>query len=234
MILTGSAELNRNSFVPLYFQLAEALKKMLETGAWREGARFPSEHEIAREFDVSRTVIRPALDLLVGDGAIVRIRGSGTFVAPPKRELPVLGLVKALAERPDGLTLAVLTASGESPGSAVRHLLDLEPTLPRRASDGADAHRRPTRLPGRLLLVVAHVPWLLPMAEALEVSSADGQTHQARPDSRDDADRGHVPRAVQRFSARRFGGGTGAARTPGPVRQGEGGEAGAPDSSSPA
>ena len=165
--LTGSAELNRNSFVPLYFQLAEALKKMLETGAWREGARFPSEHEIAREFDVSRTVIRPALDLLVGDGAIVRIRGSGTFVAPPKRELPVLGLVKALAERPDGLTLAVLTASEESPGSAVRHFLDLDRPSP-------VAHLTALmRIDGRPAClvdsysVVAHVPWLLPMAEAL-------------------------------------------------------------------
>src|SRR5215510_8499282 len=87
--LTGNAELNRRSFVPLYFQLAEALKKMLETGAWQQRARFPSEREIAEEFGVSRTVIRPALDLLVGDGAIVRTRGSGTFVAPPKREIPV-------------------------------------------------------------------------------------------------------------------------------------------------
>ena len=167
--LTGSAELNRNSFVPLYFQLAEVLKKMLETGAWREGARFPSELEIAEEFDVSRTVIRPALDLLVGDGAIVRVRGSGTFVAPPKRELPVLGLVKALAERPEGLTLAVLTASEESPGSAVRHFLDLD----RRPSSVAHV-TAVIRVDGQPVCLVdsysvaAHVPWLLPMADALK------------------------------------------------------------------
>jgi DNA-binding GntR family transcriptional regulator len=167
--LTGSAQLNRNSFVPLYFQLAEALKKMLETGAWRQGARFPSEHEIAEEFGVSRTVIRPALDLLVGDGAIVRIRGSGTFVAPPKREVPVLGLIKALAERPDGLTVAVVTASEESPGSAVKHFLNLD-----QGSSSVVHVTGVMHVDGHPVSVVdsysvaAHVPWLLPIAHALK------------------------------------------------------------------
>jgi DNA-binding GntR family transcriptional regulator len=167
--LTGGAELNRNSFVPLYFQLAEALKKMLETGAWREGARFPSEREIAEEFGVSRTVIRPALDLLVGDGAIVRIRGSGAFVAPPKREVPFLGLVKALAEPPGGLTVAVLSASEESPGPAVRHFLNLD-----RQSSPVVHVTAVMRVDGLPVCVVdsysaaAHLPWLLPMADALK------------------------------------------------------------------
>jgi DNA-binding GntR family transcriptional regulator len=167
--LTGSAELNRSSFVPLYFQLAEALKKMLETGAWHEGARFPSEHEIAEEFGVSRTVIRPALDLLVGDGAIVRIRGSGTFVAPPKREVPILGLVKALAGRPDGLTISVLTASEESPGSAVRHILDLDsrPSSVAHVTAVMRVDGRPVYLVDSYSVAV-HVPWLLPMAIALK------------------------------------------------------------------
>lgn len=178
--LTG-AELNRNSFVPLYFQLAEALKKMLEMGPWREGARFPSEREIAEEFDVSRTVIRPALDLLVGDGAIVRIRGSGTFVAPTKRTVPIIGLVKRLAERPDELSVTVLTASEETPGPAVRHYLDLD------QRPSAVAHVTALlRFDGRPVCVVdsysvaAHVPWLLPMADALKAGTKPpepGQLH---------------------------------------------------------
>jgi len=167
--LTGNADLNRKSFVPLYFQLAEALKKLLETGAWRPGVRFPSEREIAEEFGVSRTVIRPALDLLVGDGAIVRTRGSGTFVAPPKREVPILGLVKALAERPDGLTVTVLTASEESPGSGVRHFLDMD-----RQPAPVVHVTAVIRVDGQSACLVdsysvaAHVPWLLPMTAALK------------------------------------------------------------------
>jgi DNA-binding GntR family transcriptional regulator len=167
--LTGNAELNRKSFVPLYFQLAEALKKLLETGAWQPGARFPSEREIAEEFGVSRTVIRPALDLLVGDGAIVRTRGSGTFVAPPKREVPILGLVKALAVRPEGLTVTVVTASEESPGSGVRHFLDLD------HKPSPVVHVTAVlRVDGRPICVVdsnsvsSYVPWLLSVVTALK------------------------------------------------------------------
>jgi DNA-binding GntR family transcriptional regulator len=166
---TEGTELNRNSFVPLYYQLAEALKKLLETGALGPGARFPSEREIAEEFGVSRTVIRPALDLLVSDGAIVRVRGSGTFVAPPKRRVPILGLVKALVERPGGLTVAVLTASEEPPGPTVKQLLDLG----RQASSIAHV-TAVMRVGGRPVYwvdsysVAARVPWLLPLAAAVK------------------------------------------------------------------
>src|ERR1700710_2683235 len=90
--LTSSRRLDRNSDVPLYFQLAAALKVMLEVEDWESGARCASEREIEEEFGVSRAVIRPALDLLVGDGAIFRIKGSGAFVAPPRREVRVAGL----------------------------------------------------------------------------------------------------------------------------------------------
>jgi DNA-binding GntR family transcriptional regulator len=169
LAFTGSTELNRNSFVPLYYQLAEELKKMLETGALSPGARFPSEREIAEEFDVSRTVIRPALDLLVSDGAIVRVRGSGTFIAPPKRQVPILGLVKALAERPTGLTVAVLTATEESPGPVVKKFLDLEGQASSISHVTVVMH-----LDGRPLYWVdsysaaARVPWLLSLAAALK------------------------------------------------------------------
>lgn len=169
VVFTESTELNRNSFVPLYYQLAEALKKMLETGALGPGDRFPSEREIAEEFEVSRTVIRPALDLLVSDGAIVRIRGSGTFVASPKRHVPILGLVKALAERPGWLTVAVLTATEESPGPAVKRFLELD----RQASSIAHvtAVMRVDGLPVYWLdsyCAAARVPWLLPLVASLK------------------------------------------------------------------
>lgn len=179
--LTG-AELNRNSFVPLYFQLAEALKKMLEMGPWREGARFPSEHEIAEEFDVSRTVIRPALDLLVSDGAIVRLRGSGTFVAPPKRVVPILGLVKRLAEYPDELSVTVLTASEETPGPAVRRYLDLDQQQPSAVAHVTallHADERPVCVVDSYS-VATHVPWLLPVADALKSGAEPPQP--GRPD----------------------------------------------------
>ncbi len=50
--LAESRRLDRSSEVPLYFQLAAALKAMLEVGAWEPGARFASERELEEEFNV--------------------------------------------------------------------------------------------------------------------------------------------------------------------------------------
>jgi DNA-binding GntR family transcriptional regulator len=166
--LAGSRRLDRSSSVPLYFQLASALKALLEVGVWEAGARFASEREIEEEFAVSRAVIRPALELLVGDGAIIRVKGSGAFVAPPRREVKVTGLVRLALECNDPEAIAVLSARKRRPDRTVLHFLEIED---RRT---AIAHVTAIVNPGQpsVCLVdsyssMAHVPWVLPVAEAL-------------------------------------------------------------------
>jgi GntR family transcriptional regulator len=88
----------RGGQVPLYYQLGEILKEKLEGGDWEPGTLFPSEREIEEYFGVSRAVVRPALSLLERDGAIYRRRGSGTYVAAPKRLVPLRGLIRSLQE----------------------------------------------------------------------------------------------------------------------------------------
>lgn len=88
----------RGGQVPLYYQLGEILKQKLEGGGWAPGTLFPSEREIEEYFGVSRAVVRPALSLLERDGAIYRHRGSGTYVAAPKRLVPIRGLIRSLQE----------------------------------------------------------------------------------------------------------------------------------------
>jgi DNA-binding transcriptional MocR family regulator len=51
-------QLDRRSFVPLYYQLQEALKEQIESGLWKSGDPLPSEPELARRFGVSRVVVR--------------------------------------------------------------------------------------------------------------------------------------------------------------------------------
>ncbi len=167
--LDGSRRLDRNSEVPLYFQLAATLKAMLEVGTWESGARFASERELEERFEVSRAVIRPALDLLVGDGAIYRVKGSGAFVAPPRPEVQVTGLVRLSFECRDKQMITVLSARKRQPDSTVSHFLEIED---RRMSI---AHVTAIVNPGRpsVCLVdsyssVDHVPWVLPAAQALE------------------------------------------------------------------
>ena len=124
----SAAQLHRGSSVPLYFQLAEILKERIEEGRWPAGERFPSERELADEFAISRTVIRPALDLLESDGQLVRIKGRGTFVTPPKVAWPVAGLARLLSRpRPRETEVRVLDASEQEPEPDVSGALELAP-----------------------------------------------------------------------------------------------------------
>jgi GntR family transcriptional regulator len=79
-----AGQLDRHSPVPLYYQLQEVLKEDIDAGNWQPGEILPSEAELEAALSVSRTVIRKALDVLEADGQVVRQKGRGTVVAPPK------------------------------------------------------------------------------------------------------------------------------------------------------
>jgi GntR family transcriptional regulator len=76
--------IDRSSALPYYVQLKEALTEGIRSGRWKPGERLPSEPELCQSFDVSRTVVRQALQDLVYEGVIVREKGRGTFVAEAK------------------------------------------------------------------------------------------------------------------------------------------------------
>lgn len=82
--LSAPEVIRRDSPVPYYYQLEEFLKRQIENGTWKPGQKIPSEAELCEAFDVSRTVVRQALNELVHEGMLYRRRGKGTFVAEPK------------------------------------------------------------------------------------------------------------------------------------------------------
>ena len=77
--------------VPLYFQIAEILRREL-VAKYRPGDRVGSEPELIARFGVSRITARQALALLERDGLVVRRPAKGTFLAHPKIELELSGL----------------------------------------------------------------------------------------------------------------------------------------------
>ncbi len=81
-----------HGFVPLHQQVYSALKADLEIGRWKTGERMPTERALAEQFGCSLITIRRALNDLVAQRRIVRMRGKGTFVAnlPVERELTAL------------------------------------------------------------------------------------------------------------------------------------------------
>jgi GntR family transcriptional regulator len=77
-------QIDRDSYIPLYIQVMDALREYMESGSIQPGEQLPGEPELCRLFDVSRTVIRQALKELEYKGLIYRTKGRGTFVAEPK------------------------------------------------------------------------------------------------------------------------------------------------------
>jgi GntR family transcriptional regulator len=71
---------DRNSSVPYYEQLREIITSGIDDGDWPPGKLIPSEAELISTYQISRTVIRKALDLLSAEGRVRRIRGKGTLV----------------------------------------------------------------------------------------------------------------------------------------------------------
>lgn len=89
--------IDRGSPIPFYYQLQELLKQEIESGRWLPGELLPSEDEMGRALRVSRPVIRQALDILEGDGQVIRVRGKGTLVAQPKLRYEAVTAVAAWA-----------------------------------------------------------------------------------------------------------------------------------------
>lgn len=89
---------DRRSALPMYDQLQRELLRSIEDGTLRPGDLLPGEHRLCEIHAVSRTVVRQALGMLEHEGAIVRIKGKGTFVAPRKTSEHLAGQLMGLHE----------------------------------------------------------------------------------------------------------------------------------------
>lgn len=76
--------IDRTSPLPLHHQLKQHLLEKIESGEWKSDDLIPSEQELQDQFGLSRTTVRQALSDLVHEGLLIRERGRGTFVTPPK------------------------------------------------------------------------------------------------------------------------------------------------------
>jgi GntR family transcriptional regulator len=76
--------IDRTSLLPFYFQLKQILLAELADRELSPGDRLPGDHELCETYGVSRTVVRQALAELETEGVIERVKGRGTFVAPPR------------------------------------------------------------------------------------------------------------------------------------------------------
>lgn len=76
--------IDKNSPIPVYYQLKEMIKEKITKGTWQVGQCIASERELTEAYGVSRMTVRQALGELVQEGLLVREKGKGTFVCEPK------------------------------------------------------------------------------------------------------------------------------------------------------
>lgn len=98
---------------PLSTLVAESLAEQIHSGAIAAGAQLPTEAELCRDFDVSRTVVREAVARLRSDRMIVPQQGRGMFVSesPVPRNFSIPD--EALKTLPETIALLELRLSVE-------------------------------------------------------------------------------------------------------------------------
>jgi GntR family transcriptional regulator/MocR family aminotransferase len=89
--------LDRESCIPLYRQIETYLRQAIGSGGLPPGARLPATRELAQDLGVSRLTVETAYAELRADGLVSARMGSGNYVLPPFRLVPVAGD----APRPD-------------------------------------------------------------------------------------------------------------------------------------
>jgi GntR family transcriptional regulator, mannosyl-D-glycerate transport/metabolism system repressor len=75
-----------STHTPLYKQVANQIKKQIQSDNLDKDDAIPSEQKLSESFNVSRVTIRQAIKLLVDEGILYKVRGSGTYVKQPKIE----------------------------------------------------------------------------------------------------------------------------------------------------
>lgn len=78
------SELDKNSPIPLYYQIEYILEREIRNGNFKQREKLPTEHDLVKIFSVSRSVIRQAIKGLLDKGMVWRSPGKGTFVAERK------------------------------------------------------------------------------------------------------------------------------------------------------
>ncbi|MCD7895861.1 MAG: GntR family transcriptional regulator [Planctomycetaceae bacterium] len=68
--------------------LADRLKSEIELGVRAPGQQIPAEEELAIRYSISRNTVRQAIGLLVEEGFLVKVQGSGTYVAERAVQAP--------------------------------------------------------------------------------------------------------------------------------------------------
>jgi|AntRauTorckE6833_2_1112554.scaffolds.fasta_scaffold00171_25 GntR family transcriptional regulator len=82
--MKSNVSLNKNSHIPLFFQIQDHFRNKIENTDIKPGTQLPTERELSNELDISRVTIRKAMRGLIAEGLCEKKVGKGIFVSNEK------------------------------------------------------------------------------------------------------------------------------------------------------
>ncbi|WP_018704849.1 PLP-dependent aminotransferase family protein [Siminovitchia fordii] len=73
--------------VPMYARIAQLIRQKIDRGEWVIGTKIPTQRELAEQFQVNRSTVITAIDILKSEGLLEGIAGSGIYVTNNKWSL---------------------------------------------------------------------------------------------------------------------------------------------------
>ncbi|MET0863509.1 MAG: GntR family transcriptional regulator [Nakamurella sp.] len=114
----------------MYAQLADILRRKIDSGEWIADQKIPSENELNQQYGISRMTARQVLSQLVSEQLLFRVQGKGTFVARPKistRSLAYKGIREQLEAMGYAITTKVLESTEIEADAVLARILRLDP-----------------------------------------------------------------------------------------------------------
>jgi GntR family transcriptional regulator len=169
--------LDRVGSVPLYAQIADALRADIRSGHYPPGVALPSERKLMDRFGVTRATIRNALGQLRSEGLLTIERGAGAFVRRPSPVRRIVGPERFLRrDRAEGKAAYVAEMEREGLRPEVEVIEVARTNVPPEIGErmGLDAgaevvrrHRRYLASGEPLELATSYLPWALAKGTAI-------------------------------------------------------------------
>jgi len=123
-----SDSIDKHSPIPMYYQIMSQLREKIAEGEYPVNSSLPPERELVETYHVSRMTIRQAISELVNEGILVRRKGIGTFVAPPKLEQTLSSLTsftEDMAQRGMKAGARIISFKEKTPDPTERKILNV-------------------------------------------------------------------------------------------------------------
>ncbi|OEG74328.1 histidine utilization repressor [Shewanella colwelliana] len=118
---------------PKFAEIKQFILTKVESGAWQEHSRVPSENQLAELFECSRMTARRALTELAETGVLERSQGLGTFVAGLKSQssmMAIRNIADEIKDRGHGYSVRQLGLTQTSATAQIAIALGLEEGSP--------------------------------------------------------------------------------------------------------